>query len=186
LEDAVTHWTSANDESFISRITFDFVAQLENRLEVSGIPQSEMARKMNVSEGAVSQILNLNRTNLNLKTMVKCARALGMKVSVVAYDDGDPQNERGPVGSEIFVDCWETTGRPRDVWSLEWNLRTVATTQVAAGVWATLVYLDSTLSQNPIKKSASNCLQLTAPIEPFTTSLKGGTEAHARDQKLFV
>lgn len=184
----MTHWTTANDESFISRITFDFVAQLEHKLETSGTTQSEMARKMNVTEGAVSQILNLGRTNLNLKTMVRCARALGLKVAIVAYDDDDPENVRGPVGSEIFADCWEATGRPRDIWSLERNLRTVATTQVAAGIWATLVYFkwgstefaNSTLSPNSIKESASNCLQLTTPID-ITESLKGRTEAHARD-----
>ncbi len=111
------HYT-ASDEAFISKITFDFVAQLEHRLETSGTNQSELARRLNRTNGAVSQVLNCSRTNLHLKTMVKYARALGMKVAVVAYDDRDPQNENGPVGSDIFRRSWEKIGRPRDVFSV--------------------------------------------------------------------
>ncbi|HEY6943938.1 MAG TPA: XRE family transcriptional regulator [Candidatus Acidoferrum sp.] len=121
------HYTSANDETMFDRITFDFVAQLSNRLETAKMEQRELARKLKVSESAVSQVLNLNRTNLNLRTMVRYARALGMKVAVVAYDDHDPQNEYGPVGSEIFSLAWEKIGRPRDVWSV--NEATSSTNQ---------------------------------------------------------
>lgn len=112
------HYTSANDESFVNRITFDFIAQMANRLEVSKMKQSELAEKLNVGESAVSQVLNLASMNLTLKTMVRYARALGMKVAVVAYDDRDPHNENGPVGSEIFTLSWEKIGKPRDVWSV--------------------------------------------------------------------
>ena len=188
------HWTSTDDDSFIGRITFDFIAQLEHKLETSGTTQSEMARKMNVTEGAVSQILNLGRTNLNLRTMVKCARALGMKLAVVAYDDGDPQNERGPVGSEIFANCWDRTGRPRDIWSLDANLQTAATDQGAIGIgiilfnsnWGLPEFVNSTLSQNSIRMSASNDLQLSAPVVTVGSLKRGGTEAHARIEELPV
>jgi predicted XRE-type DNA-binding protein len=112
------HYTSANDESFVNRITFDFIAQMANRLETSKMKQSELAKKLNVGESAVSQVLNLASMNLTLKTMVRYARALGMKVAVVAYDDRDPHNENGPVGSEIFTLSWEKIGKPRDVWSV--------------------------------------------------------------------
>ena len=112
------HYTSADDESFVTRITFDFIAQMANRLETSKMKQSELAEKLAVGESAVSQVLNLSRMNLTLKTMVRYARALGMKVAVVAYDDHDPHNENGPVGSEIFTLSWEKIGNPRDVWSV--------------------------------------------------------------------
>jgi predicted XRE-type DNA-binding protein len=111
------HYT-ASDDAFVSKITFDFVAQLEHRLETSGINQSELAQKLNVSDSAVSQVLNCNRTNFHLKTLVQYARALGMKVAIVAYDDRDPLNENGPVGSEIFRCSWEKIGRPRDIFSV--------------------------------------------------------------------
>src|SRR5258708_34276838 len=112
------HYTSANDESFVNRITFDFIAQMANRLETSRMKQSELAEKLAVGESAVSQVLNLSRMNLALKLMVRYARALGMKVAIVAYDDHDPHNENGPVGSEIFTLSWEKIGKPRNVWSV--------------------------------------------------------------------
>jgi predicted XRE-type DNA-binding protein len=112
------HYTSADDESFVNRITFDFIAQMANRLETSKMKQSELAEKLDVGESAVSQVLNLGRMNLTLKTMVRYARALGMKVAIVAYDDSDPHNENGPVGSEIFTLSWEKIGKPRDIWSM--------------------------------------------------------------------
>lgn len=112
------HYTSADDKTMLSRITFDFIAQLANRLEASGTEQRELARKLNVSPSEVSQVLNVTRVNLSLKTMMRYARALGMKVAVVAYDDRDPQNENGPVGAEIFNLAWEKIGRPRDIWSV--------------------------------------------------------------------
>jgi transcriptional regulator with XRE-family HTH domain len=114
----MTHYTNANDESFVNRITFDFIAQLANRLQTSGMKQSELAEKLDVGESAVSQVLNLGRMNLTLRLMVRYARVLGMKVAIVAYDDRDPHNENGPVGSEIFNLSWEKIGKPRDVWSV--------------------------------------------------------------------
>jgi predicted XRE-type DNA-binding protein len=112
------HYTAANDEAFINRITFDFIAQMANRLETCKMKQSELAEKLEVGDSAVSQVLNLSRMNLTLKLMVRYARAVGMKVAVVAYDDHDPNNENGPVGSEIFSSSWEKIGRPRDIWSV--------------------------------------------------------------------
>ena len=110
------HYTSETDKSFVRRIVFDFFAQLENRLAVGEMKQSDLAKKLNISESAVSQVLNLDRSP-NLETVVKYARALGMKVSLVAYDDNDPSNENGPVGPEIFSLSWVKLGMPRDVWS---------------------------------------------------------------------
>ena len=76
--------------------------------------QSELARRLNVSDGRVSQILN-NPGNLTLKQIVKISRALGRKVAIVGYDDGDARNEQGPIIADVFMKCWELTGRPRDL-----------------------------------------------------------------------
>lgn len=116
--DNMTHYTSTNQDALVERVTSDFIGQIAQRLEVSHIPQTELAKKIHKSESEVSQVLNLNRPNLTLKTMVGYAQALGMKVAVVAYDDGDPTNENGPVGSEIFNLSWEKSGKPRDISSL--------------------------------------------------------------------
>jgi transcriptional regulator with XRE-family HTH domain len=114
----MSHYTSENDKSFANRITFDYVAQLEERLATTNMTQAELAKKLKVGESTVSQVLNLYRSNLNLETIVKYARAVGMKVALVAYDDYDPTNQNGPVGPEIFAQSWERLGRPRDVWSV--------------------------------------------------------------------
>lgn len=50
--------------------------------------------------------------------MAEYARALGMKVVVVAYDDNDPDNTRGPINPEIFQQCWKHMGSPADFYEL--------------------------------------------------------------------
>lgn len=107
------HWTSENTEAFIHRITFDFITTIAKHLEAKPLTQAKLAKKLDVSEGAVSQVLNTPR-NLTLKTIVRYARAIGLKIALVAYDDGDPDNKRGPINSEIFAACWESVGRPED------------------------------------------------------------------------
>lgn len=145
------HYTSKSYEAFTERITLEFIGQIAQRLEKCKMPQAELAKKLNVSESEVSQVLNLNRTNLTLKTMVRYASAVGMKPAVVAYDDGDPQNEKGPVGSQIFSSAWEAIGKPRNLQSVSENLqstvRTSAMTGFAMGVawWKWNGYANFTL-----------------------------------------
>lgn len=123
------HWTAESNEAFLHKISFDFIAQLEKKIAEIGIPHGTLARKLGVSEGAVSHILN-NPENLTLKTIVAYARVLGLKVSVVAYDDGDRNNERGPIDSELFAACWENAGKPSDFWSLRDKLQLATTDSV--------------------------------------------------------
>lgn len=108
-----THWTEKSVEDFVHRISFDFITQLAKRLESSPLSRADLANKLGVSKGRISQIMN-NPGNLTLKRAVAYARALGMKVSVVAYDDNDPNNSNGPISSEIFSICWENQNQPRD------------------------------------------------------------------------
>jgi len=112
------HWTERTVDDFLYRITADFVGQLENKIESESLNKSELARKLGISKGRVSQVLN-NPGNLNLKTIIRFARALGMKMAIVAYDDKDPDNERGPINADIFRICWENSGKPIDFWSLQ-------------------------------------------------------------------
>jgi transcriptional regulator with XRE-family HTH domain len=115
--DAVTkHWTSEDTDAFVYRIASDFVLQLEKKMDGS-LNQNDLARRLKVSKGRVSQVLN-NPGNLTLKKIVQYSRALKMKVAVVAYDDGDSENRNGPINSEIFYECWQKSGRPNDFFSL--------------------------------------------------------------------
>ena len=55
--------------------------------------------------------------NISLANIIKYARTLGMKVSIIAYNDNDPLNKKGPINSEIFKTCWEECGKPHDFWA---------------------------------------------------------------------
>ena len=70
------HWTAEDAVALAHRLVFDFIAQIEKKLDAMGINQTELARKPGVSEGAVSRLLN-NPQNLTLKThsqVFACAR----------------------------------------------------------------------------------------------------------------
>lgn len=107
------HWTEANVDAFLYRVSSDFALQLEQRMETTDTRQRELAETLGVSKARVSQVLN-NPGNLTLRKMIEYARALGCKVAVIAYDDGDPGNSNGPIRPDVFVTCWERAGRPND------------------------------------------------------------------------
>jgi hypothetical protein len=108
------HWTTRSVDDFAYRIVSDFVAQLETKLESSGTDRQDFAKAIGVTPGRVSQLLN-NPTLFNLKSMVSYATGAGMKVAVIAYEDDDPKNNRGPINAQVFTYCWEHAGRPRDL-----------------------------------------------------------------------
>ena len=112
------HWTERSNEDFLFRIAADFITQLEDKMESLPMSQDELAQRLNVTKGRVSQILN-NPGNITLSKIVKYARTLGLKVSIVAYEDNDPNNENGPINSEVFSICWEKSGKPRDFWAFQ-------------------------------------------------------------------
>jgi predicted XRE-type DNA-binding protein len=112
------HWTASSTRDFVRRITSDFVAQLEMRIEERDIEKKKIASHLGVSPGRVSQVLN-NPGNLTIARTVEYTRALGMKVALIAYDDGDPENNTGPISAEVFNKCWQRMGAPRDLFSLD-------------------------------------------------------------------
>lgn len=112
------HWTSSTIENFVYQIAADFTLQLEKKLDVGPISNKELAERLKVTAGRVSQVLN-SPSNFKLKSMAEYARALDMKISVVAYEDDDPENIKGPINSEVFYECWKRQGRPRDFYDLE-------------------------------------------------------------------
>ena len=111
----MSHWTQDNVSDFVYTLSLDFFTQLEDRIHGSKLQQKEIAERLEVSPSAVSQMLNSPPEKPELETLVKYARAIGSKVSVVLYNDDDPNNERGPLFSGIFEQSWETLNRPRDL-----------------------------------------------------------------------
>jgi transcriptional regulator with XRE-family HTH domain len=120
MEKLTQHWTADNADAFVCRISSDFFAQIETKLEEDGIANNELAQRLGISPGRVSQILN-NPGNPTIRNMVRCARAVGMKVAILAYDDADPDNNNGPVSAEVFNLCWQRAGKPEDLFVLEEN-----------------------------------------------------------------
>lgn len=114
----VAHWTQQSIADFVYSISSTFVAQIETKMEEKEISRSEVATRLNKSSGRVSQILN-NPGNLSLRVMVETARSLGLKVSVVAYDDNDPTDDNGPIDPDVFVKCWKRAGSPANLFELE-------------------------------------------------------------------
>ena len=118
METMTRHWTQESTNAFVFRISSDFVAQLEKKIEEQEIKRTQLAEALRVTVGRVSQVLN-NPGNLTIRKVVEYSRALGMKVAVIAYEDGDPENNRGPINSEVFSKCWQRLGRPDDLFAFE-------------------------------------------------------------------
>lgn len=111
------HWTSRSDDVFAHAIASDFVAQIETVMEEEGIERKALAEKMHVTPGRVSQVLN-NPASMNLRTVVKYGRAVNRKVAIVTYDDGDTNNDNGPIDAGVFSGAWEQAGCPTSLFDL--------------------------------------------------------------------
>lgn len=114
-----THWTERSTEDFLYSVASDFVEQIQRKMKALDMKPSELARASKVSKGRISQIFK-DPGNISLETMIKFARALGLKLFVSAYEDpDDPNNERGPLNGDIANILWERAGRPFDMWDIE-------------------------------------------------------------------
>jgi len=155
------HWTERSVKDFLYRIGADFVTQLEDRIDSHDLKQVDLAERLGLTEGRVSQIIN-NPGNLTLGMIIKCARAVDMKVAIVAYDDNDYKNIHGPINSDIFRICWEKAGKPLDFWSLE-NIQVVE----AGGAAVTAPTMNALISEDVILSGSRVQTGYTAVNEPF-------------------
>jgi hypothetical protein len=114
----MSHWTNEDAEAFFYSIATDFVEQIRARMKTLNMSRTKLAKLSGIEVGEVLHMLG-NPGHLTFPAMIKFARALGMKVSIVAYDDHDPQNEKGPINAEVFERCWREAGKPQDFW--HWN-----------------------------------------------------------------
>lgn len=159
-----THWTERSTKDFLFRIAMDFIYQLENRMESIPVSQSDLAKKLGKTKGRISQIFN-NPGNISLRTIIEYSRALNMKVAIVAYDDNDPDNKKGPVNSEIFKICWEKIGKPRDFWAFhEENNEVKLTFKTAIADRILYTAIGSTLGVATMAKMDSNLLPIVKPV----------------------
>jgi predicted XRE-type DNA-binding protein len=139
------HWTSHSIDNFVFSIAADFMLQIEKLISAKGTKQSEIAKVLGVSEGRVSQVLN-TPGNLTFRNAVQYATAFGRKVAVVVYDDGDANNQHGPINGEIFVSCWQRQGHPTDFFELR---ESAVTTEY----WFPLLPQNPQILRLPVKPS---------------------------------
>jgi transcriptional regulator with XRE-family HTH domain len=97
--------------SFANHVLFDFIDTLDSRLEELGLSRREFASKLGVTEGRISQVFN-NPANFTMRKMVEWSRILGLKVSLVSFEDKDDPSG-APVFSTSFKRSWEILGRPK-------------------------------------------------------------------------
>jgi hypothetical protein len=113
----IGHWGNRSPADRRFQIAFDFITQLELFMERHRMTAAWLARRLKVTRGRVSQVLN-HPGNITLGTAVELARATRVKVALVVYDDDDPRNLHGPINSQVFEECWRRCGRPRDFFDL--------------------------------------------------------------------
>jgi hypothetical protein len=126
------HWGNRSPECRRFQVAFDFIAQLEVFMGRRGVTATILARRLKVTKGRVSQVLN-HPGNLTLGSAIEWARGVKVKVALVAYDDDDPMNLRGPINSQVFAECWRRCGCPRDFFDLGLAESSPAVDAVAKG-----------------------------------------------------
>ena len=117
------HWTAESIDNFVYRVSSDFISQLEVKIENGEISKSELATRLERTPGRVSQLFDPG--NISIRSAVRLARAMHMKVALVAYDDNDPGNHNGPVNSDLFYRCWKHMGAPNTFFELAHSLSPV-------------------------------------------------------------
>lgn len=118
MSNTTNHWTNESIDDFQHSVASDFIGFIEDAMEREGVTQTQLAARLGVSEGRVSQVLN-NPGNLTLRKIIEYVRALKKKVAIVGYDDGDADNRSGPVRAQIFSKSWERIGKPMDFFAFE-------------------------------------------------------------------
>lgn len=156
------HWTEQSIEDYRFRIVSDFISQIEEKMESREITQDELAKILNKTKGRISQILN-NPGNITFDNIVKLARALKIKVSLVAYEDDDPTNKKGPINSEIFTICWEKYGKPQDFWAFEDRKQKTATTIDKTIPEGCVLFIPENVSTRINKTANTKNVKLTTP-----------------------
>lgn len=109
------HWTADSPLRMVRSISSDFVAQLETVMEDSGCSYVELAKRLGVTMGRVSQMMN-SPGNFTLKNGVLYGAAVRMNVAVVAYP---MECTTAPISGDVFRACWEIAGRPKNMFDIK-------------------------------------------------------------------
>ncbi len=146
-KDKMQHWTAGSPLRMVRAISADFIAQLESIIEeIPGFSHGDLAKRIGVSLGRVSQVMN-SPGNFTLKNTVVYTNAVEMNLAIVVYPI-EPNGNGAPISGDVFRTCWEIAGRPRNMFDIHDN--TVGfTTHSGCGmaaighVWKTSAKTDS-------------------------------------------
>ena len=77
----------SRDDYWIEDTVLQFTMQLHEQLQKQGISKTELASRIGASQPYITRILK-GRDNLTIATMVKLARAVGLKVQISLDETG--------------------------------------------------------------------------------------------------
>lgn len=114
-----THWTARSIADYRYSVISSFLMQLERKMLDEDIQQKDLAERLGLTAGRVSQILNGKLDNFSVEKIVSYAQALDFDVAVVAYDNRNGELPRRPINPQIFALCWERQGKPQNFFDLQ-------------------------------------------------------------------
>jgi len=117
MSDDCKHWTSESTECYLSRMSFDFVRQIESIMKETGVSLDDLAAALGVPKEDAIDTLG-NGDTLTLDSMARIAMALGIDLTIIAHKH-DRSFGSGPLFSEVFRMCWEHCGRPSDLYEVQ-------------------------------------------------------------------
>lgn len=77
----------SRDEYWIEDAILQFTMQLHEQMQKQGVSKTELASRTGASQPYITRILK-GRDNLSIATMVKLARAVGLKLQISLGDTG--------------------------------------------------------------------------------------------------
>lgn len=83
------HDAKSRDDYWIEDAIHRFTMQLHKQMQKQGLTKTELASRIGASQPYVTRILK-GRDNLTIATMVKLARAVGLKVQI-SLEETDPR-----------------------------------------------------------------------------------------------
>ena len=124
------HWTAESVEAYQYAVASDFIAQIQEQMEMCNLRPKDIAARLDETEAYILQVFD-HPGDMTLTTMIAIAQADTDGLSIVGYVAGR-STAQGPVNSKIFRACWEVAGAPCDFFELEDVLDSNTTHKVAA------------------------------------------------------
>jgi len=111
------HWTGESIESYISRMSFDFVCQVREHMKANEMTVGDVAKVLKTSVVPVDLMLDHGFKH-SMNTMIQLAAAVGLELTIFAHAP-DRAFSDGPILGSVIRACWEGFGSPTDLYECE-------------------------------------------------------------------